>query len=85
MKKVDWFNEIVTHLEGACTREFWCDGEQILCSNEAQANFLADLIEKLYEAQGESITTTTGYYDEQEDKRQGTVDSYSGMWYVDIG
>lgn len=84
MKKIDWFNEFVTHLEGVCTREFWCDGEQIMCANESQAEFLAGFIEKLYNSQDEAVVVTTGHYDKREDERQGTVDSYSGMWYIDI-
>ena len=84
MKKFDWFNEIVTQLKDIYTKEFWCDGEQIICANESQAEFLANFIEKHYESQGETVTTITGYYDKTEDERHNTVDDYSGMWYITL-
>lgn len=84
MKKIDWFNEILEHLDGIENKNFWCDGEQIICENESQAEFLADFIETLYRSQEENIIILTGYYDKREDELRGTLDSYSGRWYVTV-
>ncbi len=84
MKHIDWFSEIVTHLYGKQTKDFWSDGEMILCANKEQSDFLASLIEQLYKSQDEDVIVTTGYYDSEEDKQGCTVDDYTGMWYVTI-
>lgn len=84
MNKIDWFNEICTHLQKVDTNDFWSDGNQIMCLEMEQADFLGNLIESLYRSQGEDIQIITGYYDKREDEQQGTVDNYSNMWYVTI-
>ena len=45
---------------------------------------IADLLEQLYESQGEEILVNTGYYDQKEDQRNGEEDKYSGYWYVTV-
>ena len=45
---------------------------------------MADRIEELYRKQGEDVMLSTGYYDPEEDKRNGEEDEYTGYWYVDI-
>lgn len=84
MEKIDWFNAVLSHLDGIKTRSFWCDGEQIMYESKSQAEFLADFIETLYKSQGEDIVVVTGYYDKREDERSGTFDGYSGKWYVSV-
>ena len=56
---------------------FWTDGEEILCKTEEQAEAVADFLEDLgFEY------LTTGYYDPEEDKREGCVDEHTGYWYI---
>lgn len=56
----------------------WCDGNEILCDTEARAEGVADFLEAL----GFSYVRT-GYYNPDEDERNGEVDDYTGWWYVD--
>ena len=53
-------------------------GYEILCDTEARANGVADFLEAL----GFSYVRT-GYYDPDEDERNGEIDEYTGWWYVD--
>lgn len=57
------------------------DGDEILCENEQIAENLADLFDAMY---GES-TVNTGYYDPEEDERNGETDERTGYWYVSVG
>ncbi len=50
---------------------------EILCKTETQAEGIADFLEDLG---FEDIRT--GYYDPEEDKRNGEVDEYTGLYYV---
>lgn len=94
MVKIDWFNEMVRRLEkpvkdglilcGFRDEKFWCDGEKFMCKNESTANFLADMLESLYSAQGEDLTIITGYYDPEDDIQNNVVDGYTGLWYVEM-
>lgn len=43
------------------------------------------MLETLYHAQGEDVVINTGYYDPEEDKKNGEEDRYSGWWYINIG
>ena len=48
--------------------KIWSDGEQLLTETESAANTLADLIDLV-----DDYCTTTGYYDPDEDKRNGEL------------
>lgn len=85
-EKIDWFAHICQRLSddpGLSVR--WDGDEMMLCRTESAANAIADLFEQLYRSQGEEVVINTGFYDPEEDKRDGTVDDYTGWWYVKIG
>ena len=42
------------------------------------------LLELLYRKDGEEILINTGYYDPEEDKRNGEEDRYTGWYYVNV-
>lgn len=54
---------------------------EILCRDEKTAEAIADLFDAMY---GEP-TVNTGYYDPEEDKRNGEVDDRTGYYYVTVG
>ena len=56
------------------------DGTEILSANESEVEAIANLFDQLY---GEG-TCNTGYYDPEEDERNGEVDAYTGLYYVTI-
>ncbi len=58
-------------------RTFWSDGTMILSKDEAAINALADLLDQL---NGDIVT---GYFDPKEDQGSGTVDEYTGYYYLD--
>lgn len=84
LKKVDWFGDIAERLKDCPKETVWSNGSEILCRTECAADMLADMLESLYEAQGEDVLVKTGYYDPEEDKRSGEEDQCTGWWYVDI-
>ncbi len=83
-KKIDWFQEIAERLRDYSDGDVWSLGDELLCKTESSANALADLLEQLYNSQGEEIIINTGFYDPEEDKRNGEEDRCTGWWYVDI-
>lgn len=82
--KIDWFEKITERLRDYSEGDVWSDGLVILCKTESAANALADLLCSLYSVQGDDITVITGYYDPEEDKRNGEEDRCTGWWYVNI-
>ena len=56
------------------------DGTEILSANENEIDTLANLFDQLY---GEG-TCNTGYYDPEEDERNGETDAYTGLYYVSV-
>ena len=84
MERVDWFQEIANRLRDYSDGEIWSCGDEILCKTESAADALADMLECLYISQGEEILVNTGYYDPEEDARNGELDRYTGWWYVNI-
>ena len=56
------------------------DGTEILSAEENEIETLANFFDQLY---GEG-TVNTGYYDPEEDKRNGEVDAYTGLYYVTV-
>ena len=84
MKKINCFETIVERLREEPSCHIWSNGSEILCKTEDVADALADMLECMYEAQGEDILVNTGYYDPVEDERSGETDRYTGWWYVNI-
>lgn len=79
-----WFELITERLRDYSDGDIWSSGDEILCRTESAANAIADMLEQMYQSQGETITVVTGYYDPVEDKRNGEENRYTGWWYVNI-
>ena len=84
MERIDWFKEIANRLRDYSEGDIWSAGDEILCKTESAANTLADMLECLYITQGEDVLINTGYYDPEEDAKNGELDRYTGWWYVNI-
>lgn len=56
---------------------FWTDGEEILCKTEGDVNSVVNFLEDC----GFS-DLTTGYYDPEEDNRNGETDCRTGYYYI---
>lgn len=82
--KIDWFDEICKRLRDYSGGDIWSAGDEILCKTESAADAIADLIESLYRSDDEEVMVNTGYYDPEEDERNGEVDRFTGWWYVNI-
>ena len=82
--ELKYFDLIADNLRDYPDGEVWSAGDELLCKTEEAANALADILEQLYSAQGEDVTVHTGYYDPEEDKRNGEEDRYTGWWYVNL-
>jgi hypothetical protein len=82
--KINCFEMIAERLRDYSNGHIWSDGEEILCKTEDSANAIADMLECMYEAQGEEVVINTGYYDPEEDRITGKLDRYTGWWYVNI-
>ena len=76
------FREVVKALTSCPQKNIWSTGDEILCKTESAADALADMFEGLYAASNEDVLVNTGYYDPEEDERNGEVDRYTGWWYV---
>ncbi len=57
----------------------WAISDEILCGSETVADAIADLLE----AAGYDCVNT-GYYDPDEDERNGETDRCTGWWYVTV-
>ncbi len=84
MEKIDWFEKIMERLRDYSEGQVWTSGDEILCKTESAADAIADMLEVLYRTQGDEILVNTGYYDPDEDEKNGEVDRYTGWWYVNI-
>lgn len=60
---------------------FWTDGDEILCPTKTESEVLANALEDVLREMP-SITVQTGYYDPEEDVRNGEVDEHTGFYYV---
>ena len=58
---------------------YWTNGQDILCPTEDAADKLADFLEDL----GFDVVNT-GYFDPEEDARNGETDECTGYWYVSV-
>lgn len=82
------FNAICAALEITPIRSFtgldkprahiWSDGDKILCDDFIIANLIADLLQAM------GYTPVTGYYDRDDDEKNGTVDEYTGFHYISV-
>lgn len=85
-EKKNWFEIIAERLRDFSEGDIWSDGgDEILCRTESAADAIADMLEQLYRSQDEEIQVNTGFYDPEEDKRNGEENRYTGWWYVNIG
>ena len=58
----------------------FCAGDvEFLFDSEEKANAMADVIDLAF---GEYPCSFTGYYDPEEDEREGCVDEFTGKWYA---
>lgn len=80
----DWFLEIADRLRDYPEGEIWSSGDEILCRTESAVNTLMDMLKALYHAQGVEVDINTGYYDPEEDKKNGEEDKYTGWWYINV-
>lgn len=83
-ERLNWFSLFTDRLRDYSDEEVWSDGSEILCRTESAAKAIEDLLWQLYNAQDEEVTILTGYYDPEEDERNGEQDRYTGWWYVTI-
>lgn len=84
-ERVNWIDSFVEALPDYSDGNIWTDGDrEILVRTESAAEAVADLIELLYRAQGDDISINTGYYDPEEDRKNGETDQYTGWWYINI-
>lgn len=83
-RRIDWFTEIADRLRDYSEGEIWSSGNEILCRTESAVNTLVDMLETLYHAQEKDVVINTGYYDPEEDKKNGEEDRYTGWWYINI-
>ncbi len=60
---------------------YWTDGEEILCSCEAECEILADFFDGLF-FDNDEIEVRTGYYDPEEDRRNNEQDDRTGFYYI---
>lgn len=63
---------------GGTKETLWSDGDMIFSSSEKVINIVADLLDCV------GYESVTGYYDPEEDKKQGIVDRYTGFYYLDV-
>ena len=83
-EKLDPFDEIAENLRDYPEGEIWSDGNEILCKTESAANAIADMLQTRYRVCGKEVSVNTGYYDPEEDKRNGEEDWCTGWWYVSV-
>lgn len=83
-EKLDPFDEIAENLRDYPEGEIWSDGNEILCKTESAANAIADMLQMRYRVCGKEVSVNTGYYDPEEDKRNGEEDWCTGWWYVSV-
>lgn len=61
---------------------FWTDGYQILCPSEAECAFVAEFLTDIFSET--NVVVLTGYYDPEEDARNGEQDDYTGFYCIRI-
>lgn len=81
---MDLFNAICERLPDYSEGRIWCSGDEILVRTQSAAETLADLIELVARQNGEEVIVNTGYYDPEEDKKNGEEDRCTGWYYLNI-
>lgn len=84
MQRIGWFELVADRLRDYSEGDIWSAGNEILCKTKSAADAIADMFETLYKSQGENVVVNTGYYDPEEDRRNGETDRFTGWWYVNI-
>lgn len=85
LEDIPWMKYIAGVLPTKSSNEnIWAKYDEILVRTESAANTIAYLIEMLYKADEKEVVVCIGYYDPEEDKRDGMVDECTGWWYVHI-
>lgn len=59
---------------------YWSDGTEIQADSQDAADRLADVFDDLYGCN----TVVTGWYDAEQDERDGCVDKHTGWYYCSI-
>lgn len=73
----DYFIQSLTDNYADNTHGFWSDGTDILCKTEEEARGVANFLEDMG-----FTSISTGYYDPDEDERNGCVDEKTGCWFI---
>lgn len=73
----DWIAERFPKSPEEAKDGIWYDGDQFLCRTEAQADGVADWMDIIA-----GVETATGYYDPEEDERNGETNRYTGWYYA---
>lgn len=60
---------------------YWTNGDEILCSCEAEASMIADFLKDVFSEWSE-LDLVTGCYDPFEDAKNNEQDDNTGFWYV---
>jgi len=60
---------------------FWTNGEEILCPSETEMNMLYEFLNDIFREFGNYILVT-GWYDPEEDTRNGEHDDCTGFNYI---
>lgn len=60
---------------------FWTNGEEILCPSEAEMNMAYEFVNDMFREFG-NYTLITGWYDPEEDRKNGEQDYCTGFNYV---
>lgn len=84
MSGIDIFKKMIEELPRSPGLDAvrWTNGDFVLCSENDDAERLADYLEYSSYSIGENLTVMTGYYDPEEDRKSGEVDECTGYWYV---
>lgn len=60
--------------------DIWSDGEKILSRSEDTITVIADLFDRI----ANNAVSCTGYYNPDEDRRDGCMDDHTGYYYVTL-
>lgn len=77
---IELFDMMCQKLSNEPGKEYFSNGDSIFSARQEYVDAIADLIDDLCGA----AVTATGYYDPEEDKRNGIEDEYTGKYYVCI-
>ena len=66
--------------EGFSNR-YWTNGEEILCDHQDDCETIATFLEAIF---GGNLVVQPGYYDPEEDNRDGLQDENTSYYYITI-